>query len=577
MSMKHLLLVLGFLTGLLSTPMAVADSEVSLLSAMSRVYSYRGLGGQEARFVIKVGNLAPDKTVNIYYQAHDGQWLDVPANYLGQAGDGKEVWQASMTLCTVVYSWNCDEVTATDLEFAVRVEANGQVFWDNNNQENYHLGRNDGYILSADYQVVMNAKGEIRCDTQMASCDLEGGRILLQNLAPLKTVTLVYTLDDWQTSAQVTAEFIDTSGLHPLSRFTNPGVQGGELWRFSILSLPANAHDLEYFVEYDFGGPVAVDNNYEQNYRLGIPDFPTVYLRGTHNAWNVEYGYQSMQKLTNYAGDSYWQSTVEFSGHSPSERFKFDIDPVNNPWLLNYGDSNNDGRNWQGIAQRDGGDIKILGGPGYYRIRFYDDSHAYQVEKPSLGPLPSARTLLFIQADNPSGEPTFLRGGIDWAYSQTVRGVDCGASEEAKWACAIPMRHRLGVDDPSRSYDGYLDWYGAEEEQGQVIGSPMVWTTNDAEFGKTVIDDGYGYTPLNLWGDNYWMLDAEIYCSGVAVEDELGHQWFELKSYNGDGLGWEGDIHQANAPYVSNNHFAQCGKTNVFKRNADEALIFDLY
>ncbi|MFT4675023.1 MAG: hypothetical protein ACI9PX_000670 [Reinekea sp.] len=575
--MKNFLLILAFLTGLFSTSMAWADAEVNLVSAMSRVYSYRGLGGQEARFVIKVDNLAPNKTVNLYYQAHDGQWRDLLANYLGVAGDGREVWQASMTLCTVVDSWRCDEITATDLNFAVRVEANDKIFWDNNQQQNFHLGMNDGYMLAPNYQVLINDKGEIRCDTQMDRCDLSGGRILLQNWAPLKTVTLVYSLDDWQTSAQVSAEFIDTTGSHPLSRFTNPGVQGGELWSFSILGLPANADDLEYFVKYDFGGPVAVDNNYAQNYRLGIPDFPAVYLRGTHNDWNVENGYQSMQKFTNYAGDSYWQNTIEFSGHSPSERFKFDIDPVDNPWLWNYGDSDNDGRNWQGIAEPDGGDIKILGGPGYYRVSFYDDSHAYQVEKLSFGPFPAARTLVFIQADNPDDEPTFLRGGIDWGYSQAVRGVDCGASEAAKWDCAIPMRHRLGLDDPTRSNDWYLDWHGAEDQQGEVIGSPMIWTTNDADFGKTVIDDGYGYTPLNLWGDNYWLLDAEIYCSGVGVVDELGQHWFELKSYNGDGLGWEGDIQQANTPYVSNNHFAQCGKTNVFKRNQNEALIYQLY
>jgi hypothetical protein len=529
--MKNFLLILALLTGLFSTSMAWADAEVNLVSAMSRVYSYRGLGGQ----------------------------------------------QASMTLCTVVDSWRCDEITATDLNFAVRVEANDQIFWDNNQQQNFHLGMNDGYMLAPNYQVLINDKGEIRCDTQMDRCDLSGGRILLQNLAPLKTVTLVYSLDDWQTTAQVSAEFIDTTGSHPLSRFTNPGVQGGELWRFSILGLPANADDLKYFVKYDFGGPVAVDNNYAQNYRLGIPDFPAVYLRGTHNDWNVENGYQSMQKFTNYAGDSYWQNTIEFSGHSPSERFKFDIDPVDNPWLWNYGDSDNDGRNWQGIAEPDGGDIKILGGPGYYRVSFYDDSHAYQVEKLSFGSFPAARTLVFIQAENPDDEPTFLRGGIDWGYSQTVRGVDCGASEAAKWDCAIPMRHRLGLDDPARSNDWYLDWHGAEDQQGEVIGSPMIWTTNDADFGKTVIDDGYGYTPLNLWGDNYWLLDAEIYCNGVAVVDELGQQWFELKSYNGDGLGWEGDIQQANTPYVSNNHFAQCGKTNVFTRNQNEALIYQLY
>lgn len=39
----------------------------------------------------------------------------------------------------------------------------------------------------------------------------------------------------------------------------------------------------------------------------------------------------------------------------------------------------------------------------------------------------------------------------------------------------------------------------------------------------TVEQDGYGYTPLNRFGDHFWMLDADIDCS----QTENG--WFEFK------------------------------------------------
>ena len=41
--------------------------------------------------------------------------------------------------------------------------------------------------------------------------------------------------------------------------------------------------------------------------------------------------------------------------------------------------------------------------------------------------------------------------------------------------------------------------------------------------GPTVERDGRGYTPLNRFGDHYWMLDVDMDCSKT-------HQgWFEFK------------------------------------------------
>jgi len=49
-----------------------------------------------------------------------------------------------------------------------------------------------------------------------------------------------------------------------------------------------------------------------------------------------------------------------------------------------------------------------------------------------------------------------------------------------------------------------------------------------------------------------------------------------VKSYIAGGAGWEPDVHQPGTPYASGNHFAQCGKLNVFRRGVDAARIYPL-
>jgi len=88
----------------------------------------------------------------------------------------------------------------------------------------------------------------------------------------------------------------------------------------------------------------------------------------------------------------------------------------------------------------------------------------------------------------------------------------------------------------------------------------MAWTSNNPSRA--------GYQSLNTWGDHYWMVEFEMDCS----DTENG--WFEVKSFllNGQGQGWEGDVHQAEcqgttggkAPFATINHWARCGFVNKF-------------
>lgn len=173
------------------------------------------------------------------------------------------------------------------------------------------------------------------------------------------------------------------------------------------------------------------------------------------------------------------------------------------------------------------------------------------------------RTVIFIKAETQSGQDMFIRGGIDHGFAAS-QGVAC--TEQNK-LCAIEIDHnnlRNSTTSTWKAEDNYLDWYGVEANQVITAeGTALDWTTNQwpAAWGavKTVALDGYGEEPLNTFGAHYWMLDVQMDCS------QTHNGWFEVKAFVKNGQGWEADIQQSNAPYSSNNHFAQCGKINVFE------------
>ncbi|QTH72163.1 alpha-amylase [Pseudoalteromonas xiamenensis] len=183
------------------------------------------------------------------------------------------------------------------------------------------------------------------------------------------------------------------------------------------------------------------------------------------------------------------------------------------------------------------------------------------------------RTVVFIKAQTQSGQDMFVRGGIDYAYAAS-QGKNCNSNA---LLCALPIRHNNLLNTTTQNWkqgDNYLDWQGLEATQGAgAEGSALDWTTNiwPSAWGtkRTVSVDGYGETPLNQWGDHYWMLDVDMDCANTV------NGWFEVKAFVKNGQGWEGDIQQAGAPYQSKNHFAQCGRVNVFEFGQNQTLIQD--
>lgn len=206
------------------------------------------------------------------------------------------------------------------------------------------------------------------------------------------------------------------------------------------------------------------------------------------------------------------------------------------------------------------------------------------------------RTVVFVRGETSPGQDMFVRGGLDHTVAGILLGKSCtDAQGNPNYSCSVPitnLNRRNAYNDPWKSGDSFLDWYGVESSQNGTVngqaanGTAADWTTNywPPEWGpeKTVANDGFGLETLNKYcGMHCWMVDVEMDCS-KAYHSPDGTSWFELKSFISNGPGWEADSKQgidsyygyAEAPYASKNHLAKCGMVNVFYRGSSSAEFY---
>lgn len=272
--------------------------------------------------------------------------------------------------------------------------------------------------------------------------------------------------------------------------------------------------------------------------------WPQVFFRGTPNGWSNT----PMTLIDHHK----WKITVNFPDE-PEQSFKFD---QSGEWLGGLGSINIPGK-----VGFPGGNIAIK--PGTYDILLDDRTFEYQVIAKELES-DWRRTLIFIKAPAGPEQQLWLRGGVDHQFAQSSLGRQCTANNRQ---CVVPIKHQLLAEQPDTNADLFLDWYGRETGQSaQALGTPLIWTTNNPNYPRKINVEGHGYSPFNRWGDNYWLLDVMMDCSRTV------NGWFEFKTYL-KGSGWEGGISQNGAPYLSGNHFAQCGMLNRFERGSSQAKI----
>ncbi|NQY65361.1 MAG: hypothetical protein HRT38_16920 [Alteromonadaceae bacterium] len=327
---------------------SVNAQEVELVNSWNMDMYLYGSSWKDDAFTVVVDDLGANKKVFIHHQAIDGSWVDLPMSYHSPASAGKEVWTSSP-------GYKGGSV------FSVKYEVNGQTYWDNNQGQNYSYP-NGGYNIASDNQVLVATYNSNSSDPY--GNKQFTGRIALKNLSYLKSVKVVYSQDNWQTSKIIDAKYGGNPFRYGYGSHQNPNSFNVETWTFSEYVSPERG---EFFVDYEVNGQHYYDNNHGVNYDLNpVANYPAMFLRRSPY-------WESVMPLT-LVRDNTW-STILSVEADPVE-FKFD---ANSNWEINFGDNDNDG-----IADQNGSNI-VIDGAGKYRIEFNDQTLSYSVQ--NMGPL----------------------------------------------------------------------------------------------------------------------------------------------------------------------------------------------
>jgi len=205
---------------------------------------------------VKVKNISFNKNVDLFYYHHvTGNWQQSAMVLNGHYGD---------------YDLFKAENVANLYQFAVRYQAGGMEFWDNNQGNNYDLG--SAYPGVVGGHVVLDKATAVRWMEPVGYTAFDvgwfEGDILVTNLSYNKKVGVVYSIDDgahWNIalasySGKIREDAVNFSGI--------------EKWHFETGRLNINiapssaAYQFAVFYEDVNSGKTYWDNNFNQNYAL---------------------------------------------------------------------------------------------------------------------------------------------------------------------------------------------------------------------------------------------------------------------------------------------------------------------
>ncbi|MEW9700592.1 hypothetical protein [Paenibacillus sp. SI8] len=213
--------------------LAYANTSIDY-SGGSSVYSLTG--------GVEVKNLAYTKQVSVAYTTGNGQWNEQPASYAASNGNGYETW-----------TFNIVAPASSAFEFSFKYVVNGQTYWDNNGGSNYKVGgtgQPDRILGTSALQLSEKHYYSNRSGLYIY------GKVYLKNLAPTKTVNVVYSYDNWATTQTATATY-DSAVAGSNNAFEN--------WTFSFT---ANGQPVQFAISYTVNGVTYWDNNHGANYSL---------------------------------------------------------------------------------------------------------------------------------------------------------------------------------------------------------------------------------------------------------------------------------------------------------------------
>lgn len=232
-----LLTAVCMLTALVSafgmTTVNAATTDVSLYSSEVTFCKY---GITSTTIYVKTDSSSSDQSVTIHYNYLDGEeWRDSAAREFTTLSDGSKIWAA--------------QISSYNTEYAIKYEANGNVYWDNNNGQNYTN------------EVLGTAPITVRRGRPFYSNYTNSITAVLQNYAYEKEVVVRYTTDNWNTYTDVAMSY-ESTNANGTENWTADGIVYDDYSAF------------EFCVYYNVNGQTFWANNFNQNYDTTYRVYP---------------------------------------------------------------------------------------------------------------------------------------------------------------------------------------------------------------------------------------------------------------------------------------------------------------
>ena len=213
---------------------ASADTANVSLYFAELTFSKYGMSTRD--IYVKTDGNSSNQAVTVHYHYYMNSWVDEEAELFTTLSDGSKIWKAS--------------IRSYATEYAIKYEANGHTYWDNNNGNNYKqdvLGTAPVTVERSWYPYY-NGSNTLR--------------VALQNYAYQKNVFVRYTNDGWNTYTDAPLSYYETNE------------NGTETWTGSVVRTAEDWHDFEYCVCYQVNGQEYWANNFGENYTISHRVYP---------------------------------------------------------------------------------------------------------------------------------------------------------------------------------------------------------------------------------------------------------------------------------------------------------------
>lgn len=228
---------------------------IQLLYVANNVTGKAAACQQSLLFLMRVADLDYDKQVDVLWAGEDGVWHFLPALFNRKAEDGQEYWQAEIAFPPQPHA----DIPG-DIRFALRLQAAGSEYWDNNEGGDYFSGAGSGARLTSAAAMLQLSHAEQLQDGQHSV----PVKLAVDAGLEIDHVTIHWTIDNWQHSH--TSSCRRQAQRKSANKAVYAGLHLAQVWSGRIRV--GDAFRLQYSICCESKQQRLWDNNAGQNYFL---------------------------------------------------------------------------------------------------------------------------------------------------------------------------------------------------------------------------------------------------------------------------------------------------------------------